>query len=117
MKQSVAAEVEGVDLDLCVLASRKTLTDLVNRSIINARAIAIRWRCGRGPRHQGPEGPQLAWLRGIYPDDDAGLVRRQDFEHSAGSRQIWRDMEANQNPDGEFDTTGGIRSGVNRSQS
>jgi hypothetical protein len=50
-------------------------------------------------------------------DDDAGLVRRQDFEHSAGSRQIWRDMEANQNPDGEFDTTGGIRSGVNRSQS
>jgi hypothetical protein len=50
-------------------------------------------------------------------DDDAGLVRRQDFEHSAGSRQIWRDVEANQNPDGEFDTTGGIRSGVNRSQS
>jgi hypothetical protein len=50
-------------------------------------------------------------------DDDAGLRRADDFEHSAGSRQIWLDVEANQNPDGEFDTTGGIRSGVNRSQS
>lgn len=50
-------------------------------------------------------------------DDHAGLVRRQDFEHSAGSRQIYLDVEANQNPGGEFDSTGPIKAGVNRGQS
>jgi hypothetical protein len=51
-------------------------------------------------------------------DDDAGLVHRtDDFETGSASRQIWEDVEANQNPGDEFDTTGPIRSGVNGSQS
>jgi hypothetical protein len=54
---------------------------------------------------------------GAYTSDaDAGLVRGDDFEGSASSRQIWSDVEANQRPGGEFDSTGAIRSGVSRSQ-
>ena len=49
-------------------------------------------------------------------DDDAGLKRTDDFEHHSASRQIWQDVEDNQRPGGEYDSTGPIRSGVNRSQ-
>jgi hypothetical protein len=59
-----------------------------------------------------------------YSDDDAGLTRTDNFEGpdssyyaGSGSRQIWEDVEANQNPGDEFDTTGPIKAGVNRSQS
>lgn len=53
---------------------------------------------------------------GKYGTNDAGLTRTDDFEHGSASRDILDDVEANQNPNGEFDSTGGIRAGVNRSQ-
>jgi hypothetical protein len=60
---------------------------------------------------------------GAYTDNDSGLTRTDNFEGpnssyygGSVSRQIWEDVEANQNPDGEFDTTGKISAGVNRSQ-
>ena len=49
-------------------------------------------------------------------DDDARLVRRGDFEGTAGERQIYSDVEENARPGGEYDSTGAIRSGINRSQ-
>lgn len=50
-------------------------------------------------------------------DDDAPLTRTAgNDERGFASRQIWEDVEANQNPGGEFDSTGPITAGVNRSQ-
>jgi hypothetical protein len=60
---------------------------------------------------------------GSYTDNESGLTRTDNFEGSdssnfggSGSRDIMDDVESNQNPNGEFDTTGPIRAGVNRSQ-
>jgi hypothetical protein len=64
------------------------------------------------PGGQGSERSRA----GNYTTNDAGLRRDDDFEGSAGSRQIWQDVEDNQNPNGEFASTGPIRAGVNRGQ-
>lgn len=53
---------------------------------------------------------------GAYTSNDSGLTRTDDFEHGSASRQIWQDVEDNQRPGGEYDSTGAIKSGVNRSQ-
>jgi hypothetical protein len=63
---------------------------------------------GRDKRERSVSG---AYTR----DDDAGLVRRDDFEHSAGSRQIWSDVE--QNSDTVDDNHNAITHGVDRGQS
>jgi hypothetical protein len=61
---------------------------------------------------------------GAYTENKSGLTRTDNFEGSDGSpyggsisRDIMDAVESNQNPGGEFDTTGPIRAGVNRSQS
>jgi hypothetical protein len=60
---------------------------------------------------------------GKYTSNNSGLTRTDNFEGSDGSRyggSVSRDImdavESNQNPGGEFDTTGPIRAGVNRGQ-
>jgi hypothetical protein len=60
---------------------------------------------------------------GEYTSNDSGLTRTDNFEGKSGSRfggsvsrDILDDVETNQNPGGEFDTTGPITAGVNRSQ-
>ncbi len=53
---------------------------------------------------------------GAYTSNAAGLTRTDGFEHGSASRQIWEDVEVNQRPGGEYDSTGPIKAGVNRSQ-
>jgi hypothetical protein len=53
---------------------------------------------------------------GAYTNNRSGLTRTDGFEHGSASRQIWEDVEANQNPGGEFDSTGPIKAGLNRKQ-
>jgi hypothetical protein len=60
---------------------------------------------------------------GAYTSNDSGLTRTDNFEGpdssnfgGSGSRDIMSDVESNQNPNGEFDSCGPIRAGVNRSQ-
>jgi hypothetical protein len=61
-----------------------------------------------------PRNPETsAKGEGAYTSDaDGGLVRSDDFEHGASSRQIWSDTDKNSSDDGDR----GIRAGVNRSQ-
>jgi hypothetical protein len=53
---------------------------------------------------------------GEYTSNDSGLTRTDDFQFGSASRDILDDVESNQNPGGEFDTTGPIKAAVNRSQ-
>jgi hypothetical protein len=53
---------------------------------------------------------------GAYTSNDSGLTRTAGSEHGSVSRDILDSVEANQNPNDEFDTTGPIKAGVNRSQ-
>jgi hypothetical protein len=53
---------------------------------------------------------------GKYTTNDADLTRTDGFEHGSGSRSIYQDVEQNQRPNGEFDSTGPIKAGVNRGQ-
>lgn len=52
-------------------------------------------------------------------DDESQMPARdanRDIQFMWGTRQIWQDVEANQRPNGEFDSTGPIKAGVNRKQ-
>jgi hypothetical protein len=69
--------------------------------------------------YPGEKSKESVYEPAYSPASDGASAQRtsaDDFQFTAATRQIWQDVEENQNPGGEFDTTGPIKAGVNRKQ-